>query len=172
MQPPWIRLHALWSAPGQAPHARSAATVFEEVDGDSSLLLVPGEGRPTPSDGWVPFALRNGHPTGPAVDLAAAKYLLAVRVFAADADRDEFRRWLDEEHCRLQVSLPGVNWFLGYEQIGPDHSFLNLWSLDDPAVASSEAWSRVRDTQWWARVAHVPSNADRGVFRIVNAPER
>ena len=168
MQPPWTRLHALWSGTGQATHVLSAATVLEEVDGDSSLLLMPGEDPPI-SDGWVPFAFRNGHPTGPAVDPAAAQYLFVVRVFAADADRDEFRRWLDEEHCRLQVSLPAVNWYLGYEQIGTDHSFLNLWGVDDPAVVSSEAWSRVRDTPWWARVAHVAANADRGVYGKLGA---
>ena len=171
MQPPWTRLHALWSGTGQVNNGHSSATVLKEVDGDASLLLAPGEDPPTPSDGWVPFAFRSGHPAGAAVDPAAAPYLLVVRVFAADADRNEFRRWLDEEHGRLQVSLPGVNWFLGYEEIGTDHTFLNLWGIDDPAVVSSEAWSRVRDTPWWARVAHVPANADRGVYRTPGARE-
>jgi len=172
MQPPWTRLHALWERSGAAIDDLAAATVFQEVDGDTSLLLVPGEDAPTPSEAWVPFALRYGYPEGPVPEPASAPYLLVVRVVATDADRDEFRRWLDEEHCGLQVSLPGVNWYLGYEQVGTEHSFLNLWGVDDPAVPNSDAWSRIRDTPWWARVAHVPANSDRGVYRRRAAPDR
>lgn len=164
MHPPWTRLHARWSGTSPAIDGLPTAPVLQEVGGDASLLLVPGEDAPTPEDGWVPFAFRSGHPTGVAVDPAAGPYLLVVRVFAADSERDEFRRWLDEEHGRLQVSLPAVNWYLGYEEVGPQHSFLNLWGIDDPAVVSGAAWARVRDTPWWARVAHVPANANRGVY--------
>jgi hypothetical protein len=170
MQRPWPRLHALWTHTRAASDDLAAATVLESVDRDASLLLVPGEDAPTPSDAWLPFALRHGYPEAPVPEPAAARHLFVVRVFAADADRDEFRRWLDEEHCGLQVTLPGVNWYLGYEQVGTEHSFLNLWSVDDPAVVDSDAWFRIRDTPWWARVAHVPANLDRGVYRRVTAP--
>jgi hypothetical protein len=170
MQPPWTRLHALWTHSLVTTDDLAAGVMLEAVDRDASLLLAPGEDAPTSSDAWVPFALRRGHPEAPVAEPAAARHLLVVRVFAADADRDEFRRWLDEEHCQLQVSLPGVHWYLGYEQIGTEHSFLNLWSIDDPAVVDSDAWSRIRDTPWWARVAHVSASSDRGVYRKVTAP--
>lgn len=170
MHPQWTRLHARWARPGDATEDLALATRLEEIDGEMTLLLVPGESAPTPSDAWIPFTLRHAHPAAPAPDPGAVHHLLVVRVFAANADRDEFRRWLDEEHSRLQVSLPGVNWFLGYEQSGRDHSFLNLWSVDDPVVVHSEAWSRVRDTPWWSRVAHVPANADRGIYRRLTGP--
>jgi len=147
-----------------------AGTAFKAVNGGGSLLLVPGEDAPRSSYAWIPFALRYGYPQGPVPDLATADHLLVVRVRAADADRAEFRRWLDEEHCELQVSLLGVNWYLGYEQVGAEHSFLNLFSVDDPAVVDSVAWFRMRDTPWWARVAHVLANSDRGVYRRVTAP--
>jgi hypothetical protein len=168
--PPWTRLQARWAPTGETSDDLADAIVLEELDGDRSLLLGPGEDARTRSAAWIPFALRQGYPAEPEPHLAAARHLLVVRVFATDADRDEFRRWLDEEHCGLQVSLPGVHWYLGYEEIGARHSFLNLWSIDDPAVANGEAWSAVRDTPWWARVAHVVATSDRAVYRRLAAP--
>lgn len=171
MQPPSSVLHAHWATRRPVPSDNiPAGTAFKAVNGGGSLLLVPGEDAPRSSYAWIPFALRYGYPQGPVPDLATADHLLVVRVRAADADRAEFRRWLDEEHCELQVSLLGVNWYLGYEQVGAEHSFLNLFSVDDPAVVDSDAWFRIRDTPWWARVAHVLANSDRGVYRRVTAP--
>jgi hypothetical protein len=169
--PPWTRLHARWVHARETLDDLADAIVLEQVNGDRSLVLGPGEDAPTRLVAWVPFALRHGYPAEPVPDPAAAHHLLVVRVFAADADRDDYRRWLDEEHCGLQVSLPGVHWYLGYEEIGSRHSFLNLWSIGDPAVANSEAWSAVRDTPWWARVAHVVATSDRGVYGRVAAPQ-
>ncbi len=150
---------------GPAPSVAS----FSSTAGDRWLAFAADAADdPAPAgrrDGWIPFSLRMVYPGPEATRIADAPYLLVVRVVAEGADRDEFRRWLDEEHCRLQVSLPGVNWFRGYEEEGPHHSFLNVWSVDDPAIVNGEAWEQIRDTPWWARVKHVPAGADRDVYR-------
>jgi hypothetical protein len=163
----WHRLKARWDDDDAAFPDQSL--VLEAVEGGRGLMLAPDEApqaQDAGNDGsWVPFALRSAHPHATRISPADAGYLLVVRVFARDRDRDEFRRWLDEEHAGLQLSLPGVNWYLGYEQSNRGHSFLNLWSIDAAEIVASEAWSRVRDTAWWERLRHVPANADRGVFR-------
>ena len=138
---------------------------FRSVTDASRRLILTTDGAGGADDRAVPFRLRHGFPETLDGDLADAPFLLAVRVFAADEDRDEFRRWLDEEHCARQVGIPGVRWYLGYEEDGPEHSFLNLWGLDDPTIADGAAWVQARDTEWWARLAHVPASADRDVYR-------
>jgi hypothetical protein len=167
--PEWHRLTARWHDDGSSFPDRGALALVS-VDGGRGLQLAPDEApqvRDSEDDGsWVAFALRSAHTQAATISPAGAPYLLVVRVVAGgDDDRDEFRRWLDEEHARLQVSLPGVNWYLGYEQSVGDHSFLNVWSIDDPEIVASEAWSRRRDTAWWSRLSHVQANSDRGVFR-------
>lgn len=163
----WHWLGARWDDDDSTYPDRALA--LASVEGGRGLMLAPHEApqaQHAEKDGsWVPFALRSAHPQATRISPADPGYLLVVRVFARDRDRDEFRRWLDEEHAGLQLSLPGVNWYLGYEQSDSGHSFLNLWSIDDPEIVASEAWARVRDTAWWERLRHVPANADRGVFR-------
>ena len=146
--------------------------MLEATDDDAGLLIAPADDAPPlaePSAGTGPatFTLRRAHP--PEANIAPGDVMLVVRVFAADEDRDEFRRWLDEEHCRLQLGVPGVRWYLGYEEDGDRHSFLNLWGIDDPAVVHGEAWTQVRDTPWWHRVSRILQDADRGTFRVVRS---
>lgn len=140
------------------------------MDGGRTLMVAPGPVAAVDRR-WLRFRLRKAHPFDQPIIPTQAPYVLAVRVWPSDQDRDEFRRWLDEEHCRRQVALPNVRWFLGYEQVGPDHSFLNLWGLDDPEVVSGEAWISARDTAWWKRISHVPANSDRGVYRRIRGIE-
>ncbi len=165
MTPP--RLVARWLVDERsgtvAPVERSLA--FRSVTDASRRLVLTTDGAAQADDTAATFRLRHGYPETINGDLADVPFLLAVRVFAADEDRDDFRRWLDEEHCARQVGIPGVRWYLGYEEEGPEHSFLNLWGLDDPAIADGAAWVRARDTEWWARLAHVPASADRDVYR-------
>ncbi len=118
-----------------------------------------------PTADWTPFTLRSAHVEVGRIAPEDAPFLLVVRVFAGDRDRLEFRRWLDEEHSRLQVTLPGVNWYLGYEEAGGRNSFLNVWSIDEPQLVDGGAWERIRATPWWTRVGHVSAGADRGVYR-------
>jgi len=160
----WDTLQARWHAESESAQTDEPEVLtFDEVDGNGVLTF--GSGRAGVLDGWPVFRLRHRHPTEPAPVLREAELLLVVRVVAEEADRSEFRRWLDEEHCRLQVTLPGVHWYLGYEEDGDRHSFLNLWSIDAPEIVDGGEWARVRDTPWWARVSHVPEGADRGVYR-------
>lgn len=167
--PDWRRISARWSADVVIPNG--SALTLSSTDGSGRLALMPGAAarrawRTDPD--WVSFRLRTAYPDATvARALPRAPYLLVVRVFAEPADRDNFRRWLDDEHCRRQVSLAGVNWYLGYEQDVPDHSFLNVWSIDEPSIVDSDAWVKARDTPWWACLSHVPSGADRGVYRRV-----
>ena len=154
----------------------SGAIAFASVTDGSRLWLTPSgsseDGDTIRCASCIPFALRSAHSDAATIAPHDTPYLLAVRVYAPSADRDEFRRWLDDEHARLQTSLPGVNWYLGYEQAGDTHSFLNLWGIDNPDVVDSEAWMRIRDTEWWARLSHVPDGADRGVYRLETVSAR
>lgn len=161
----WHRVRVRWSdvLPSPAP----SAVTFSRVDGRRWLALATSAQAPSEADGgeWISFTLRSVHPGIDRIVPTDATFLLIVRVIAPDDDRGEFRRWLDEEHSRLQVTLSGVNWYLGYEEDGVDHSFLNVWSIDQPEIVDGEAWERVRATPWWARIGHVSAGSDRGVYR-------
>jgi hypothetical protein len=122
---------------------------------------------------WVPFSLRHGHPElvdGGGVATSDVGFVLVVRAVADPGERADFRRWLDEEHAPRQTTLAGVDWFLGFEQEGGDHSFLNVWGIADPGIVSSGAWAAVRESPWWDRVAHIPAAGERGVYRVVRPP--
>jgi hypothetical protein len=166
----WDRILALWRpSPDERDRGQVEGTVaLERLTGGAGwLFIAPAATRAAAiADDWVPFTLRHAAPADvPPGAIEAGPFVLVVRVFATDAERSEFRRWLDQEHSVRQLTIPGVGWYLGYEADSTQHSFLNVWGIDDPAVADGEAWSRVRDTAWWQRVAHVPATADRGVFR-------
>lgn len=170
---PWQRLDARWTAPPKGAPDAPGTALFELIDGERLLELrpaPPGGDDGTGHQGWTTFTFRQGHPAKGAQP-PAAPYLLVVRVVADEPqDRVEFRRWLVEEHGPRQVTIAGVRWLQAFEEDGPSHSFLNLWGIDDPSVVAGDAWKRVRDTQWWRRVAHLTDGADRGVYRTVKAP--
>lgn len=113
------------------------------------------------------FALRSVDPRDAYPALDGSPVLLAVRLFVPEAGREEVRRWLDEEHSAFQLRVDGARWYLGYEEVGGDHSFLNLWGLDDASVIDSPAWSEARDTPWRTRLLHYFERQDRGVYRPV-----
>lgn len=160
----WDLLQARWHRASQGVATDAAdVLVLDKVGEVEALTLAPGVA--SHRAGWSRFRLRHRYPTTPAPDLRDARHLLVVRVVADAPERSDFRRWLDEEHCRLQVSLPGVHWYLGYEEEGDRHSFLNLWSVDEPETVDGADWARVRETPWWARLSHIPEGAYRGVFR-------
>ena len=164
MESPWQQIFATWIRAGSsAPAGAEGVSAFHEVGGPTQLLLSPT--RPMHPGAWTEFGLRHAHAPDGIANPARSAYLLAVRIVAPGNDRDEFRRWLHDEHAALQVSLAGVNWFLGYEEDGHEPSFLNLWSIDAPDVVEGDAWAQIRDTPWWRRVAHVTAGADRGIFR-------
>ena len=158
---------ARWSLSSAAEPGAAGTIRYESLDGRQALWLrAPADESPDDrTDGWVPFRYGHGFPHG-APDAPDAPYLLVVRAVAPDErDRDDFRRWLGEEHGPRQTTLDGVRWLQAYEQEGSDHSFLNLWGVDNPTVVDSEAWVQVRRSPWWDRVAHVAAAAERGVYR-------
>ena len=167
----WDRLRAAWlDESGSATATPPDGLVLEHVTGHAgNLVIAPVSDEGGAVTDWPTFTLRHAHPAAQKADVGRAPFVLVVRVFAPDADRNEFRRWLDEEHSARQLTIPRVRWYLGYEQDGHEHSFLNIWGIDDPDVVDGEAWSEVRDTPWWARVSHVTATAERGVYRPVRA---
>jgi len=168
----WNHLLARWSSGAPGDSEPSATLAFERIDGERVFEVRPaGAGNPSAdrADGWVPFGFRNGYPAT-APHPPDAPYLLVVRAVARDADREDFRRWLAEEHGPRQTTIPGVRWLEAYEEEGTEHSFLNLWGIEDPAIVDGESWVRVRESPWWHRVAHVPAGADRGVYRRREEP--
>ena len=170
-RPTWKRLSVRWSsqADGPVPDTQDA-TVLEMTDGSRTLWMASTAPDMTPE--WVPFSFRHAHPErgGGRADASDAGFLLVVHAVAEPDEREDFRRWLDEEHAPRQTALAGVNWYLGYEQEGADHSFLNLWGIDDPAIVTSDTWAAVRESPWWDRVEHIPAAGDRGVYRVIRPP--
>jgi len=158
---------ARWSSRWPGGSGTPAALAFERIDGERVFEARPAGAGDAPdglANGWVPFGFRHGYPAT-APHAPDAPYLLVVRAVATPADREDFRRWLAEEHGPRQTAIPGVRWLEAYEAEGTDHSFLNLWGIDDPAIVDGDAWVRVRESPWWRRLAHVPAGADRGVYR-------
>ncbi len=181
---PLQRMHATWlfASPGAgdlegrlAANLKGSAAVFvqeshgtgalaiSEVDSAGSLGDAEGERR------GGEFGLRTVYPPGSAASIEDTPHLLVVRIFVPEGDRDEVRRWLDEEHCAFQLRVPGANWYLGYEQVGTEHSFLNLWELDDPAVIDAPAWAEARDTPWRSRLLQSFERQDRAVYRPIRS---
>ena len=172
MRPPtWQRLSVRFPPTDEGlDHGIPDVAVLELIDGQQTLLMAPTGPDMTPD--WVPFSLRHAYPelADGAADASDAEFLLVVRASAEPHEREDFRRWLDEEHAPRQTALPGVHWFLGFEQDGDDHSFLNLWGIDDPAIVTGDTWAAVRESPWWDRVAHIPAAGDRGVYRVIRPP--
>ena len=113
------------------------------------------------------FELRNANePDGPA-EPGDTPYMLVTRTYVPDAMRDEFRRWLEVEHSQVQLNVPGNNWYLGYEETGERHSFVNFWGLDAPDIPEGDAWDRMRLTEWRERMFPAMGNMDRGIYRTV-----
>ena len=170
-RPTWKQLSVKWSSPADGPAEDIPdAAVLEHVEGQRTLLMAFTG--PDMAPGWVPFSFRHAHPElgDVGADASDAGFLLVVRAGAEPHERDDFRRWLDEEHAPRQVALAGVHWYLGFEQEGVEHSFLNLWGIDDPAIANGAAWAAVRESPWWDRVAHIPAAGERGVYRVIRPP--
>lgn len=172
MRPPtWKRLSVRWSSPTESPVPDTQdAAVLELIDGSRTLTLASTATDMTPD--WVPFSFRHAHVElgDGRAEASDAGFLLVVHAVAEPHEREDFRRWLDEEHAPRQTALAGVNWYQGFEQEGVDHSFLNLWGIDDPAIVTSNTWAAVRESPWWDRVAHIPAAGDRGVYRVVEPP--
>lgn len=172
MRPPtWQRLSVRFPPPDEGLDRDTPdVVVLELIDGQRTLLMAPTS--PDMRRDWVPFSLRHAHPerTIGQADAPDSEFLLVVWAGAEPHEREDFRRWLDEEHAPRQAALAGVNWYLGFEQVGADHSFLNLWGIDDPAIITSDSWAAVRESPWWDRVAHIPAAGDRGVYRVIGPP--
>lgn len=167
----WDEIRAAWlSESGDANAIPPNALILAPVTGrDGHLVIAPvGDAGGVAAD-WPTFTRRTAYPAVREADIGRMPFVLVVRVFASEPDRDEFRLWLDHEHSVRQLTIPGVRWYLGYEQEGDEHSFLNIWGIDDPDIVDGGAWSEVRDTPWWARVSHVTATADRGVYRPVGS---
>jgi len=163
----WKRINAVWDPDDGDGTVRGPEALRLESVARPRRVVELGPANGDGPGAGAAFSLRRAYPAGPMPDPGAAPFVLLVRVYAPDADRAEFRRWLDDEHAMRQLTIPGVRWYVGYEEDGARHSFLNLWGIDEPSVVEGERWAKVRDTEWWRRVAHVPANADRAVFQVV-----
>ena len=172
MRPPtWQRLSVRFPPPevGLVSDSPDSA-ILELIDGQRSMLISPTV--PDMASDWVPYAFRHAHPELTDGQSSDSEFLLVVQAAAEPHEREDFRRWLDVEHAPRQTALPGVNWYVGFEQVGTDHSFLNLWGIDDPAIVTGDTWAAVRESPWWDRVAHIPAAGDRGVYRVTRQPAR
>ena len=113
------------------------------------------------------FARRSEAGSGAVAESSEAPYLLMTRVSVLDAKREDFREWLDIEHSQRQMSVPGNEWYLGYEELGEGHSFMNLWGLLRPDVVESETWRRTSSTPWRTRMLTAIEGTDRAVYRFI-----
>src|SRR3990170_1167220 len=134
-----VQSRALAAVPGPGTLA------FEQVTGGRGALLIGTNGLVEPAEAWREsragrFAIRSAYPPGADIILDRSPFLLAVRLSVPEIDREEVRRWLDQEHSRSQLGVAGTHWYLGYEEVGADHTFLNLWGLAAPQIIETEAW--------------------------------
>lgn len=121
--------------------------------------------------GWhrATFGLRQVHAPTIEPDPSAAPVILLTRTYVPDDAQDEFRRWLETEHSQRQLDVPGNHWYRGYEELGEQHSFMNLWGLDAVEIAEGEAWDRARLTEWRERMVPYMAGMDRAFYRPVAA---
>jgi hypothetical protein len=159
---------------------RWAATIAGSADVAILEQVAPGRGRlasgrglvivrdratelDLESDGWwssridAAFRLRQTHAPSVPPDVTATPFMLLTRTYVPSDMRDEFRTWLQEEHSQRQLAVPGNRWYLGYEEIGERHSFMNFWGLELSTTAESDAWDQAR------------AGMDRGVYRPLRA---
>lgn len=117
------------------------------------------------------FRLRQVHAPTIEPDPTVATAILLTRTYVPADTQDEFRRWLETEHSQRQLDVPGNHWYRGYEELGERHSFMNLWGLDEAAVADGEAWDRARLTPWRERMVPAMKGMDRAFYRPVATAE-
>lgn len=82
-------------------------------------------------------------------------YLSAVRAGVLPGHEAELREWLDAEHSVRQVQVEGAEGYQGFEPVEAPFYFLNLWGLERPDVASSQAWADARETPWRDKLAAI-----------------
>jgi len=153
-------------APGRG---RLASGIGLVIVRDRATDLDVGDG------GWwssridAAFRLRQTHaPTVPPA-VTTTPFMLLTRTYVPPAMRDEFRTWLQEEHSQRQLAVPGNRWYLGYEEIGEHHSFMNFWGLETSTTAEGDAWDQARLTDWRERMVPAMAGMDRGVYRPLDA---
>lgn len=142
--------------------------------GRGALLVDPAPGaNEPPRPGWcvelaqAEFRLRQVHAPRGEPELGTTPSMLLTRTYVPDDMRDEFRDWLQTEHSQRQLDVPGNNWYLGYEEVGTRHSFMNFWGIDEPGIADGDAWDRARLTPWRERMVPAMAGMDRGFYRPV-----
>jgi hypothetical protein len=126
-------------------------------------------GPPAWATGWhaATFRLRQVNAPDVEPDPTATPTMLLTRTYVPPETQEEFRRWLITEHSQRQLTVPGNNWYRGYEELGERHSFMNLWGLDAIDVAGGGEWDRVRLTPWRERMAPAMEGMDRAFYRPV-----
>ena len=154
-------------------------TLLEQVgDGRGQLssgcgAAVIGPERFEAGNGWwmsthaADFKLRSTSPPAAEPVPADSPYLLLTRTYVPEPMREEFREWLEQEHSQRQLTVPGNEWYLGYEEEGERHSFMNLWGLSGPDVPEGDAWDQARLTPWRERMRPAMAGMDRGIYRPV-----
>ncbi len=164
---------------GRSAAAGSAAMIMVQVSpgrgrlagGRGALVVEPSPAGDPLHPAWAAeviraeFRLRQVHAPGDEPEPSTTPTMLLTRTYVPDELRDEFRDWLVQEHSQRQLDVPGNNWYLGYEEIGPRHSFMNFWGIDDPGVADGDAWDQARLTPWRERMVSAMAGMDRGFYR-------
>ena len=115
----------------------------------------------------APFELQRVNEPEVAAEPGETPYMLVTRTYPPDEMREEFVRWLEVEHSQVQLNVPGNNWYLGYEETEGRRSLMNFWGLDGPDVPESDAWDRMRLTDWRERMVPAMAGMDRGIYRTV-----
>lgn len=143
--------------PGQRPlPAPGSGQCFPGVDGTGLMWLLT---RPPAAEGETGLSAeefrRRVFELAPGVTAEPSPYVLSVRLHVPDpSQREDVRRWLDEEHSERQLSVDGAYWYGGYESLpdAQDFVFLNLWGLESPEVIDAPEWAVARDTPWRERL--------------------
>jgi hypothetical protein len=110
------------------------------------------------------YRLRTARVT-PGSGLSEAPYVVATRLFAKPGHESAIRAWLDEEHSRRQLTVPGALAYYGCEPLEPPFHFLNLWGIETLEVQSSAAWAEASKTPWRDEVMQGRDKILRGVYR-------
>ncbi len=92
---------------------------------------------------------------------APAPVLLAVIVDPEPRSRPAVERWYDGEHLPRLREVPGVLWAHRFESLSDPGSYLVVYLLADPGVATGDAWRRAADSPATRRFRDAWRRADR-----------
>jgi hypothetical protein len=90
--------------------------------------------------------------------------VLIVTVEVAEEDVDELNRWYEEEHRPEKLSLPGYLTMRRYRAADGSPTFLAIYELDHPDVATAAAEGGAEMSGWMKAVMAKWKRWDRAVW--------